>query len=135
MKTQEERLDLLYERIIAVDPTEQSKPPGILMLGEAQSDKMKSIDQEYDQTGPSIHALAERYNLQWQLAERIVNNALSGPLSSNMSSPKPMETMLCANVDPNLYKRCQNAGVRACTGCRLVLYCNSVRIHNGDRND
>jgi len=38
----------------------------------------------------------------------------------------PPDKILCANIDPDVFKTCGKNGVLVCSACRLVSYCSSV---------
>lgn len=127
MKTDEEKLALLLKMILESIPPRTAGPPATRITGQPQPPtKMTSKKTENDMSS-MIFDLAAEHNLTSQLMASFSARMLSGPtLPEQDPWAVPITFVPCANVDPDAHERCPEVGTRACSGCRLVLYCSQV---------
>ncbi|CAL1708496.1 unnamed protein product [Somion occarium] len=82
-------------------------------------------------TGKRLTMLMRQHGLLEAYAELQIPKMLS-------EAVKPLENVLCANVDITNGRICQEEGKQACGGCKLVLYCSKTqhwRLHKNDCKD
>jgi hypothetical protein len=71
--------------------------------------------------------LSSEYGLEETLMKTIYERSTTGLLHDEHPWSGPLLFLPCANVDLRFEKKCPNPGSQACTGCRLVSYCSTVR--------
>lgn len=83
-------------------------------------------DLEYAQ---GLFSIAKKLGLADEIRKELGSSKISGLKEWENSWSKPLDRLPCANVVVLDKYKCPNLGVRACTGCRLVSYCSTVRLY------
>lgn len=130
MKTDDEKLAFLLEGMMGLGPP-PAKPGGPEVVTTDVPPFFIDIpSREAGQDMSSmVSALAAEHNLSSQFEEGFNARMLNGTFRDHHPWAVPITSVPCANHEPSLYERCPEVGTRACSGCRLVLYCSQVCVN------
>jgi hypothetical protein len=123
MQNQHERKQLLEQILVAnwnPNASDQKGAAPVPRDHDIHPDNVKLIE--------ALSALADKYDLHGALMAICADKMTNGIYLDEDSWTGPCLFLPCANANIRLHKKCPNAGVQACGGCRLVSYCSTVRF-------